>query len=184
MMESERIEFFLKFVTQPRKIGSITPSSSFLTRKMMSSLPWENMRTVVELGAGTGVFTRYIAERRVAECNVVVFEQSAEMRNSLRTRYPCFYYAAKAETLGSTLQELNFPKADCIISGLPFSIFPESLRSRIMEEIYANLTDEGIFVAFQYSPLLYKTLKDYFPSVKADFVLMNLPPAFVYLCRK
>jgi phospholipid N-methyltransferase len=171
-------------MTQPRKIGSITPSSSFLTRKMMGGLPWEDMRTVVELGAGTGVFTRYIAERRVAECNVVVFEQSAEMRKSLQARYPCFCYAAKAETLGSTLRRLDLPKADCIISGLPFSIFAESLRSRIMENVYDNLADGGIFVAFQYSPFLYKMLKRYFPSVKTDFVLMNLPPAFVYLCRK
>jgi phospholipid N-methyltransferase len=183
-MASDRIAFFRKFVTHPRKIGSITPSSSFLTRKMMGSLPWENMRTVVELGAGTGVFTRYIAARRSPECKVVIFEQSAEMRKALQARYPCFHYASKAETLGNVLKELDLPKADCIISGLPFSVFPETLRNHIVQEACSSLSDGGMFVAFQYSPFIYKTLKDHFPDIKVDFVLMNLPPAFVYLCRK
>ena len=183
-MIAERMEFFFKFVTQPNKIGSITPSSSYLTKKMMEDLPWQSMDTVVELGAGTGVFTRYIAERRHADCQVVIFEQSLEMRKELEQEFPQFHYGEKAQTVEHTLKLLRLPKADCIISGLPFSIFPEKLTKAILDGVVKSLSDDGTFVAFQYSPYMARMLDSYFSHIEREFVVLNMPPAFVYKCRK
>ena len=180
----QRMEFFLKFVTQPTKIGSITPSSSFLTREMLEKLPWHDIDTIVELGAGTGVFTDYIAEKKKAGCNVLVFEQSEEMNASLKERHPGFFYAQKAQHLPEKLTEYNLPRADCIVSGLPFTIIPEKICDEIMQGVRDTLSDDGVFVAFQYSPYMYGRLKRYFNHVETEFVLRNMPPAFVYKCRK
>ena len=183
-MIEQRMEFFLKFVTQPTKIGSITPSSSFLTREMLEKLPWDNINTLVELGAGTGVFTNYIAEKKKSDCRVLVFEQSEEMNMSLKERHPDFFYAQKAQHLLAEMAEYNLPKADCIVSGLPFTIIPEKICDEIMQGVYDGLSDDGVFVAFQYSPYMYGRLKRYFNHVETGFVLLNMPPAFVYKCRK
>lgn len=183
-MIEERMEFFFKFVTQPNKIGSITPSSSYLTKSMMADLPWNKLRTVVELGAGTGVFTRYIAERKSRDCQVLVFEQNSDMRAELKREFPDFYYGEKAQKVESTLNSLNLPKAECVISGLPFSIFPEHLTRSILDGVVHSLDDEGVFIAFQYSPYMAGMLKNYFSIIERDFVLLNMPPAFVYKCRK
>ena len=183
-MATDRVEFFLKFLTQPGKIGSITPSSTRLTKRMMANLPWEQMRLIVELGAGTGVFTSYIANRVHNDCSVLVFEQNKEMREALQARYPAFFYASQAQTLSRQRQELCLPKADCVVSGLPFATFPGVLRARIIRQVYDNLANDGMFVAFQYSPLISGLLKRCFSRVETGFVLRNMPPAFVYLCRK
>jgi phospholipid N-methyltransferase len=183
-MLTDRVDFFLKFVKQPGKIGSITPSSGVLAHRLMNSLPWESIRSVVELGAGTGVFTKYIDDRRRADCSVLVFEQNPEMRESLMNRFPHFYYGEKAETLRRTLQDLELEQVDCVISGLPLAVFPDTTRKRLIGQINKSLAPGGLLIAFQYSPLLTGLFKGFFSEVRVEFVLKNMPPAFIYRCRK
>jgi len=181
---TSRVAFLNKFILEPRKIGSITPSSSFLTSAMLANLPWEHMETIVELGAGTGVFTHFIAEHKKASCQVLVIERDFAMRKLLRIAHPTFHYGAKAERLDWLLHRHNLPPADCIISGLPFAAFSKPLRREIVAAVHRSLKPGGIFVAFQYSLQMKKTLKSYFHKVHIDFVSLNMPPAFVYYCEK
>lgn len=181
---ADRIAFLNKFIMEPRKIGSITPSSSFLSNKMLAALSWEHIDTIIELGAGTGVFTKYIAEHKKESCKVFVIERDFMMRKTLRNDYPEFHYGAKAEKLGWLLHRNNIIQVDCIISGLPFAAFSEPLRAAIMAAVYRSLKPGGVFVAFQYSLQMKTMLKTYFRKVRIDFVPLNVPPAFVYYCEK
>ncbi|MDR3589181.1 MAG: methyltransferase [Negativicutes bacterium] len=183
-MLSTRIEFLHKFMQSPRKIGSITPSSAFLTREMLSKLPWDNIETIIELGAGTGVFTDFIAENKKASCQVLVVEEDDDLRKALHSMYPMFHYGAKAEKLDWLVRRYNLPQADCIISGLPFAAFSELLRNTIIGAVDRCLKPEGAFVAFQYSLHMRKILKKKFSEVQIDLVPLNFPPAFVYHCKK
>lgn len=180
----ERVAFLNKFIMEPKKIGSITPSSSFLTKKMMEKLPWNNIETIVELGAGTGVFTDYISDHKKISCQFLVIEQDLKMQENLQIKYPTFYYGAKAEKLDLLLQRYDLQQVDCIVSGLPFAIFPESQRHNIMAAVNRSLKPGGIFVAFQYSLQMRKILKKYFSDLDIGFVPINMPPAFVYFCKK
>ena len=179
-----RVAFLNKFLLSPGKIGSITPSSKYLTQKMLSAVPWAQIETLVELGAGTGVFTRYIADHKTASCQVLVIERDFHMRKLLRNTYPMFHFGAKAENLDRLLHQHALSPADCIISGLPFATFPDLLRHKLIATSYRVLKPEGIFIAFQYSLQMRKTLKTYFPQVGINFVPLNIPPAFVYFCKK
>ena len=67
----DRLLFLRKFIDEPKKIGSLTPSSRFLANKMLKNLPWKNFSHVAELGAGTGSFTEQIVERKPAACRFV-----------------------------------------------------------------------------------------------------------------
>ena len=183
-MQQNRIDFLYKFITAPTKIGSITPSSSFLTKKMFQDFDWEHISTIIELGAGTGVFTEYINEYKKVRCNVVVIEQDHKMRHNLESTYPDFYFGTKAEELSTLINNCKLDKADAIVSGLPFSIIPEEICNNIFENITNSLKDGGTFVAFQYSPYMLKKLKKYFSHIDMDFVLCNMPPAFVFKCKK
>ena len=179
-----RAAFLYKFIQKPKEIGSIAPSSSFLTKKMLANLPWNNIETLVELGAGTGVFTKFITANKKASCQIVVIEQDSDMRKALQSKYPAFHYGTKAEKLDWLLERYDLPQVDCIVSGLPFAAFSESLRDKIMLAVKHSLKPGGIFVAFQYSLQMRKTLKKHFDEVKIGFVPLNMPPAFVYCCKK
>ena len=183
-MMTTRAAFLYKFIQKPKEIGSIVPSSSFLTKKMLANLPWNSIETLVELGAGTGVFTDFITENKKESCQILVIEQDFDMRKALQRKYSEFYYGVKAEKLDWLLQRNNLPQADCIVSGLPFAAFSESLRDKIMEAVTHSLKPGGIFVAFQYSLQMRKSLKKHFEEVKIGFVPLNMPPAFVYCCKK
>ena len=178
----DRSDFIHKFLNDPQKIGSITPSSSYLTKRMLENLPWDSLETIVELGAGTGVFTDYVASNKCEFCKMLIIEQDCKMREALQVRYPEFKYGTEAGNLTRLLNEYDLPKVDCIISGLPFALFPVELQEQIMLEVLAALKPDGIFIAYQYSLQMWLTLEYYFGEVAISFEPLNLPPAFVYCC--
>lgn len=183
-LESERGLFLKSFMLNPMKIGSITPSSSYLTRDLLASLPWDTMHTIVELGAGTGVFTKYIIKHKQQDSAFLIIEQDTQMRSALMRQFPNELFGSQAENLPYLMQQYNLPKADCIISGLPFAIFEKKDRLKILTGIQTTLSNDGVFAAFQYSPQMYRTFQHLFHVVRIGFTPLNLPPAFTYLCYK
>lgn len=58
----DRKKFFINFLKNWKQIGSITPSSNFLSRKMLKGLDISGAKMIVELGAGTGSITKHIIQ--------------------------------------------------------------------------------------------------------------------------
>ena len=52
-----RLRFFGQWLANPRQTAAITPSSPDLVAAVMAELP-DGAQRIIELGAGTGVFTR------------------------------------------------------------------------------------------------------------------------------
>ncbi len=179
-----RIRFLLKFFKTPNQIGSVTPSSQFLTRSMMKSINWDKVDSIAELGAGNGIFTQSIYKLKRSNCRVVIFEKDDEMRNRLSHKYSEFDYSDDAQDLLNVLKELDIHEVDCIVSGLPFTLFTKPTRDTIISEVVNSLKPNGLFIAFQYSLHMQKQLKKSFSSVDIKFMPLNMPPAFVYVCRK
>lgn len=44
--------FLRRFIGAPRQVGSVMPSSPYLTKAVMDKIAWENVRNIAELGAG------------------------------------------------------------------------------------------------------------------------------------
>lgn len=180
----DKILFLYKFIKSPRSVGSITPSSRFLARAMTKPVDWNNARYIVELGAGTGIITKYIEAMKHPDCKAVIFERDNEMRIRLERMYPSLYYRSNAVDLNHALSDLGIPHVDCILSGLPFANFPQDLRDQITEGVFKSLKPGGMFVTFQYSLQMKNQLTELFGDVKINYVPFNIPPAFVYYCTK
>ena len=84
----DRILFLRKFIEEPKKIRSLTQSSSFLVHKMLCDLPWSSFSHIAELGAGTGTFTEQIIKHKSLDCKFLIVEQDFSMRHLLKTKYP------------------------------------------------------------------------------------------------
>ena len=178
------VRFLKKFLNSPASIGSIVPSSPVLVASMMAPVAWQQTRVIVELGAGTGVVTRAINTRRTEDSVFVSFEKDEQMHQDLRRRFPDVHLALDAFHLQEELQKTGSGQADCIVSCLPFANFNRYQRARLLEIIYDALRPGGMLIAFQYSLQLQDRLEAVYEEVDSRLVMMNIPPAFVYVCRK
>jgi len=81
------------------------------------------------------------------------------------------------------LQELQWRGVDCIVSGIPFSVMPDSLRRRILVSARKALKPGGVFLVYQFSNKVQRDLEMVFDQVEHGFVLRNVLPAHWYACR-
>ncbi|MCL2767671.1 MAG: methyltransferase domain-containing protein [Synergistaceae bacterium] len=182
----EKFIFFKKFIYAPSKIGSVTPSSKYLMYAMLNKVSWNECDSIVELGAGTGVFTYKIAEK-MKSGRLLVFEIDENFRSMIKTngnfdKKLKVTLHSNAEDLSATIESLGLQKVDCILSSLPFTALPRKTADNILDGITKCLKSDGKFVAYQYSHAMRKEFEKRFGSIKISFVLRNIPPAFVYEC--
>lgn len=180
----EKIRFLNTFIQSPKDIGSITPSTKYLAAAMVKGIAWDTVEHAAELGAGTGAITSRLREAAGDKARVLLFEKDPQLRERLLVKYPGFPCYADASQIRNAMTAEGIPYLDVIISGLPFFNFSQPIRDRIMEEIQESLRPGGYFVAFQYSLQMKRQLSRQFDIEAIQFVPYNLPPAFVYLCRK
>lgn len=176
--------FLRRFVSCPLAVGSVLPSSRYLVKSMVAGIDWSRVKTVAELGAGTGVITQAIDQSRHPDSRFLSFECDSNMRHALQGQYPTVSFHDNAFALRSALKAKNLEGFDCVISGLPLFNFPEQERSTLLTEIHELLNPGGVFVAFQYTRVLKPFLVSMYDQMETCFVLANLPPAFVYVCKK
>ena len=180
----EKLMFFCKFIKSPGTVGSVIPSSRFLSRAMTKPIDWKQTRSIVELGAGTGSITQYIHQLKNPDCLAVVFERDPDMQAELKTMFPGFQFRDHAERLPYILEQLGVREVDAIISSLPFTNFSEPLRNKILDGIIQTLKPGGLFITYQYSLHMKDQLEKVFDKVSISLTLLNIPPAFVYICHK
>lgn len=148
----------------------------------------EYATVVVEYGPGTGVFTDAIIQRLRPEARLLVFEVNPEFHQVLKARITdrrVTVLQASAAEISQYITNLGLPAPDCIVSGLPFTSLPRPVTHSILQATYATLKPGGVFVTYQYTPLLRRVLRSYFDTTRITrLVLRNLPPALVFVCRK
>lgn len=175
---------FRNFVSSPGSVGSVMPSSRYLVAAMISRVDWANTDSVVELGAGTGVITRAIEKSRSQGSRFSCFERDDDMRSELQKHYRGVDFYPDAFLLRESLGLNETCGLDCVISGLPFANFHRHAREKLLRDIYASLNPGGVFLAFQYSRILHPWLVSAYGELESQRVWANIPPAFVYFCRK
>jgi phospholipid N-methyltransferase len=182
----DRLRFLKQWVKNPREMGSITPSSRFLTREVVERIDFSRARYIAELGPGTGVFTQAILERLAPDGQILAVDTNPSFVEHLGRTIPdrrLHPVEASAERIDALAAEAGWPRVDAIVSGIPFSLLPKPVMRGILESSHRALAQGGIFVGYQYSKMLRPNLLDVFGNVHYRSVLLNLPPAFVYTCR-
>ncbi|MCL2500145.1 MAG: SAM-dependent methyltransferase [Defluviitaleaceae bacterium] len=182
------IKFAKQYITKPRSIGAIAPSSRFLARKMVATIDFDKARCIVEFGPGTGVFTDRILHRRNTETVVIIIERNGDFCDALHRKYkdtPNLHIInGSAERIGTYLAERGIPRADYIVSGLPFASLPKEVSGSILTQTRKYLHDEGRFITFQYTLIRKDLISRHFGSIQITREIRNLPPAYVLSCKK
>jgi phospholipid N-methyltransferase len=112
-----RLRFLGAFVREPLTVGSLWPSSAALSRKVLDSCDFTPGDTVVELGPGTGAFTKLILDRLRGHGRFLAIEINKTNVSVLRHRF------AGLEIIHDSAEHLprylGRRKANCVISGRP-----------------------------------------------------------------
>ena len=184
---AKKSAFLKQFWQEKKMVGAMSPSSKYLANKMLRNIDFKRAKVLVELGPGTGVFTRRILDAMLPDAKLFVFELNDNFYNALREEIAderMVLIHDSAEFIQKYLAEHQLLHTDYIISSLPLANFPNKLKSSVLNASYEALKNQGKYIQFQYSLNSRKALEDRFQSVDLSFTPLNFPPAFVYTCVK
>lgn len=190
----QHLRLFGRFLRHPQTVGAIAPSSPVLARAMIKDVNFRGAARIVELGPGTGSFTRAILERIGPLARFVAIELDATFADDVGRRWPTIECVnASAETLSSIARERDLVPIDHVISGLPFASLPGPMTRQILDGIRDTLRPGGTFTTFQYlhayrlgpAAVFRRTATAHFGAPpERRVVWRNIPPAFVLSWRK
>jgi phospholipid N-methyltransferase len=181
-----RLTFLQGFLTRPKEVGSIIPSSRFLERRVVGLADARRARTLVELGPGTGGTTRAILRAMAPAARLLAIEINSRFAHLLR-RMPdarLAVHQGSAAEIAQALATHGLPRADAILSGIPFSTMPRELGLDILRSVHDSLVPGGVFVAYQVRDRVEDLGRCVFGDAQVQTVMLNVPPMRVYRWRK
>lgn len=180
--------FFRQWVRAPLSTASVVPSSRFLAEKMVAEVPKE-ARQVIELGAGTGVFTKLLVARGAPLNQIMVVELNPVMAEKLTADFPTVRVingdATHLREIVEQAPHFTPGQVDAVVSGLGFLNMPNAIVQSIVAAAFEVLAPGAPFVQFTYgpkSPIAAPIVRALQLKVRrASFTLRNFPPASVYV---
>jgi phosphatidylethanolamine/phosphatidyl-N-methylethanolamine N-methyltransferase len=179
--------FYAAWLRDPRRTGAIAPSSRWLARLMTRAITPACV-PVLELGPGTGVFTRSLLARGIPENQLTLVEYDSQFAKALQRRFPeARILCLNAARLGKVTL-FDGPGAGAAISGLPLLALSYRDVLSILEGAFNHLRPTAALYQFTYGarcpvppPILARL------GLKTSLVgrtFANLPPARVYRIRR
>ena len=139
---------------------------------------------ILELGPGTGVFTRELLARGVKSRDLLLIEHAEEFIDALGTQFPgASITHANASDLAKIVDS-QAPRFGAVISGLPLRAMAPSMIEAIISAAFAHMAPGAALYQFTYGwrnpvpDVLMKKLG--LQATCIGRVWMNLPSAAVY----
>ena len=171
--------FLSEAIRRPTQIAAIVPSSAGTARLITRGL--ENTRgPVVEIGPGTGVFTRAILARGVDPSRLTLLEMNPLFCEHLREKFP------GVTVLNRTAQDIadiGLSDISAVVSGVPLLARPQLQRAIVIPALKVMARD-GVMTQLAYSRKspLSETMQAELgvTSRHRGTVWANLPPARIF----
>ena len=182
--------FFLKqYLRNPFGTGGVVPSGRQLAKLMVEKIDPQPAETIVELGPGTGSFTRELLAQGVEPANLILVEFNKEFVKFLKREFPDLRIVeGPAQDLPRLLKTLGQGPITKIISGIPLRSMKPAECRLIAKSVAAVLEPGGLFVQFSYfkaSPVPKEVAAEVGLTGKlAGSAMNNVPPAFVWQYTK
>lgn len=181
-LRDERIAFLQSFLRRPQQVASLVPSSRFLERRLVALADIERAALVVELGPGTGGTTRALLAALPAHARLLCIELDPDFAARL-VREPdprLIVHHGSAEDLEQILAGHGLGAPDAVVSGIPFSIIPPAVGTRVIESIRRALAPGGCFLAYQVRGTVAELAKPVLGEPDTTVELLNIPPVRVF----
>ena len=180
---TEYLDFLAAWVQKPRQTASVVPSSRYLARLMVAQIDPTDGR-VLELGGGTGVFTRAILKTGLPPEKLEVVEINPAFARGLRRHFPQVSVLETPAQIVSTATAGEPGDYQVVVSGLPLLAMDRYMHHDILSESFRMLQPGGSFVQFTYS-MRHPVNREVIEALGLDVVrvgqtVRNFPPATVF----
>ena len=184
---SDLSAFLRAWIADPLRVAAIVPSGRALAHMITAEITAASA-PVIELGPGTGVFTRQLLARGIPEERLALIEYGSAFIQLLAHRFPAARVMWMDAAKLSSVCLFGGDRAGAVVSGLPFlSMTPEQIMA-ILAEAFGYLRHDGAFYQFTYGlscPVPRVVLDQLgLESVRIGRALVNVPPAAVYRIRR
>jgi phospholipid N-methyltransferase len=173
----------MAWAAAPLRVGSVAPSGATLAALMTHEVD-ASAGPVLELGPGTGAFTRALLARGVKEEDLTLVEADADFAALLRRRFPAARIVECDAASIRALPLFDRPVVGAAVSGLPFRLVPPRKAMAILEGVFANMRVGGALYQFTYGrrcPIDQVVLDRLDLEVRrVGSTFRNFPPATVY----
>ncbi|MFH0890756.1 MAG: methyltransferase domain-containing protein [Candidatus Liptonbacteria bacterium] len=175
---------FLKTALVDYRVGAIAKSSRYVIGRVLKCIDGP-LDLIVEYGPGEGIMTKALLSKLSPQGKLVAIESNKEFAGIMGDMQD-----PRLEVIHGTATEAdsmlaNLPRADLIISSIPFSFLSPPEREKIISDAKEFLKPGGRLIVFhQYSLLTLKTIKKHFGAVSILFEPRNILPCFIIIARK
>lgn len=188
LFKSPRTLLFARnFLKHPKMLGSVIPSSRYLIQHLITEIDFEHARCIVEYGPGVGNITQQLLTRMHPECRLIAIEMNRDFVSFLEDEIddPRLHVMhGSAADVAKAIRRLKLDHVDYVVSGIPYSTMPISLRTRILGETRRVLHPNGAFLVYQFSNAVLPDLEANFSRVHQEFEPRNILPARLFYCRR
>lgn len=175
-----------QFFKGAQTVGSFFPSTPILANKIVKHIDFSNVKIIVEVGPGTGIFTKKILKKLPKDAQFIAFELNDRFYNKLKKEIndPRFILLNdSAENLQAYLNKIGIQEVDYLVSSIPLSNFKGKKIVTLLHSFRSLIGENGTFIQFQYSFNQKRLFHNLFQHVIMDFTQFNIPPAFIYVCK-
>ncbi|MGE0231203.1 MAG: class I SAM-dependent methyltransferase [Flavobacteriaceae bacterium] len=182
---SDELRFVRGWFQSPLRTGAIAASSRALARRMASYVDPAVDGPVLELGPGTGNFTRALIEAGISEDRLWLVEANPDFGRHLQQAFP------RATLILGDAYEPPAWRDECparpftaIVSGLPLLTQPREKRRKLICECLDLARPGASFIQFTYRTAPPLRGGDGLTARPGPVTFYNLPPARIWLYSK
>jgi phosphatidylethanolamine/phosphatidyl-N-methylethanolamine N-methyltransferase len=180
---SDFLHFFRSWLSDPVSVSAVAPSGGALGRLITRDIDPRDS-PVLELGPGTGVFTKALLGRGLMETELTLIESAPDFARLLQRRFPLSRVLLAD---ASRLAALDlFPPASigAVVSGLPLLSMSRRTVIAVLRGAFRYIRPGGAFYQFTYGfrcPVPRAVLARLgLKATRVGQTVRNLPPAAVY----
>lgn len=182
LKDNENLLFLKRLIKNPRALGALAPSSKALAHFICRHIDYKEGDYVIEIGAGTGSFTRAILNSGVPASKLIVVELDKELAKYLSLNFPDVEVIhGNATVLETLMPTYVVGNVRTIVSGIPMVNIPKKVQKEIIDSCFRILGEEGGILQFTYGPVSPISAASFgFFAQKLGRVLQNFPPATIW----
>jgi phospholipid N-methyltransferase len=183
----ERLSFLVQYLRNPKEVGALLPSGPPLARLMSCEITPRH-GPVLELGPGTGSFTRAILERGIKPSDLTLVETNSEFCTLLEREFPGTHVHCMNAADIATSDLFGGRQVGAVVSGVPFLLLKPEEAKAILKAVFEVMRPDAALYQVTYGfthPFPRSVLREL--DLVASHVgrtLRNAPPASCYRLRR